>query len=218
MDHHTHRLILTAAIAASVWNGGAIAQPAPTAALAYQQPLMTNEIAQVQDRLRAQGAFSGAGDGVWGPDSAAALSQFQQARGLQPTGQLNQATAMLLGLDPVQLLGLKAGAPAPEPAVPVAPSPAPPSQPVGPTRTPAASAPPEANSVLGPAAVRNLQSRLHELGYYTGGIDGQWGPQAEGALRRFQQASGIEVSGRINRQTVAAMGLDPNDPAAPARP
>ena len=68
--------------------------------------------ADLRPALVAAGADGGAGaaaagrrlpgraDGVWGPDSQAALERFQQARGLQVTGQLNQATAATLGLDP----------------------------------------------------------------------------------------------------------------------
>ncbi len=74
------------------------AQPAP--GLIYVQPLAPGAAMRVQERLRQLGAYSGRADGVWGPDSQAALERFQQGRGLQVTGQLNQATASTLGLSP----------------------------------------------------------------------------------------------------------------------
>ena len=77
------------------------AQPSP---LTYAQPLSQAGVMAVQQRLKQNGAYAGQTDGVWGPDSAAALEQFQRAHGLQVTGQLNQGTVATLGLNPVDLL------------------------------------------------------------------------------------------------------------------
>jgi peptidoglycan hydrolase-like protein with peptidoglycan-binding domain len=68
----------------------------------------------VQDRLRQAGVYNGRIDGIWGADSQAALERFQQAHQLQVTGQLNQATAATLGVDPNNLLAT-AGVPVPPP-------------------------------------------------------------------------------------------------------
>jgi peptidoglycan hydrolase-like protein with peptidoglycan-binding domain len=77
----------------------------PVTPLAYVQPVPPNGIQAVQDHLRRSGAYSGAVDGVWGPDSVSALQRFQASHQLQVTGQLNQATLDTLGLDPGVLLG-----------------------------------------------------------------------------------------------------------------
>jgi len=77
------------------------AQPAP--GLTYVQPLAPGAAMRVQERLRQLGAYSGRADGVWGPDSQAALERFQQGRGLQATGQVTPATAAAMGLDPNNL-------------------------------------------------------------------------------------------------------------------
>src|SRR3712207_5803802 len=82
--------------------GGAAAQTAP--GLTYTQPLSPQGLLAVQERLRQVGAYPGRADGVWGPDSQAALERFQQSRGLQVTGNLNQATVATLGLSPNELL------------------------------------------------------------------------------------------------------------------
>ncbi|MBX6374124.1 MAG: peptidoglycan-binding protein [Acetobacteraceae bacterium] len=86
----------------------AAAQPEP--GLTYSQALSPAAIRAVQQRLRETGTYIGALDGVWGPDSQAALERFQQSRGLRVTGQLNQATAATLGLRPADLLAAGAGA------------------------------------------------------------------------------------------------------------
>jgi peptidoglycan hydrolase-like protein with peptidoglycan-binding domain len=137
----------------------------------------------VQERLRSAGAYNGAVDGVWGPDSAAALQQFQSNHQLQPTGQLNQATAMTLGMDLVALLGIQQAAI--PPAIP----------------------PPEN---LRPSSVRVIQSRLHSLGFYSGGVDGVWGRSTQNAVQQFQQGRGLQPNGQLNPQTLAAMGLPPD--------
>lgn len=78
----------------------------------FVQPLAPPAIMQVQERLRQQGFYAGRADGAWGADSQTALERFQQSRGLQVSGQLNAATASMLGIDPVALV---AAAPAPPP-------------------------------------------------------------------------------------------------------
>ena len=174
------------------------AQPAP--GLTYVQPLAPGAAMRVQERLRQLGAYSGRADGVWGPDSQAALERFQQGRGLQVTGQLNQATASTLGLSPAELVAAAPAVPA-APAVQAAPA------------VPATAAEP-----LSPAAVRNIQARLRSLGFYRGSADGVWGPGTQAAIERFQQGRGLQATGQVTPATAAAMGLDPNNLAAPPPP
>ena len=53
--------------------------------------------------------------------------------------------------------------------------------------------------------VRRLQTRLTELGFGTGGVDGDFGGNTEGALRRFQGDRGIDESGRMDDATFDAL-------------
>jgi peptidoglycan hydrolase-like protein with peptidoglycan-binding domain len=164
----------------------ASAQPST---LTYAQPLSQAGVMAVQQRLKQNGAYGGPTDGVWGPESAAALEQFQRANGLQVTGQLNQATVATLGLNPADLLAVA---------------------PPGVAMTPVPSAEP-----LSRDAIRAVQSRLHQLGFYSGRIDGIWGPSMQASLQRFQQGRGLQATGQLNPATVTALGLDPNNLAAP---
>jgi peptidoglycan hydrolase-like protein with peptidoglycan-binding domain len=66
-------------------------------------PLSRSAVRNVQSRLRALGFYRGGVDGAWGAGTQAAIERFQQGRGLQPTGQLNPATAQAMGLDPNNL-------------------------------------------------------------------------------------------------------------------
>ena len=81
--------------------------------LAYVQPLPGPAVQSVQGKLSQAGVYTGRIDGIWGADSQAALERFQQAHQLQVTGQLNQATAATLGIDPNGLLATPVTAPAP---------------------------------------------------------------------------------------------------------
>ena len=71
--------------------------------VAAQPVLSRDTVRRVQDRLARAGFRPGPADGVWGSGTEAALRNFQQARGLQPTGDLNPVTARALGFDPNNL-------------------------------------------------------------------------------------------------------------------
>ena len=49
--------------------------------------------------------------------------------------------------------------------------------------------------------VKDLQSRLHGLGYYTGEIDGEFGPGTKEAVTAFQKANGLEADGIVGEET-----------------
>ena len=69
------RLDPIVAIVLSTANPHASAQPST---LTYAQPLSQAGVIEVQQRLKQSGLYGGPTDGVWGPESAAALEQFQR--------------------------------------------------------------------------------------------------------------------------------------------
>jgi peptidoglycan hydrolase-like protein with peptidoglycan-binding domain len=121
--------------------------------------------------------------GVWGPDSVAALQRFQASHQLQVTGQLNQATAVALGLDPAALLGTQQAA---------LPPPVPPAE------------------TLRQSSVRAIQGRLRSLGFYRGAVDGVWGQSTQNAIEQFQQNRGLQPNGQLTPATVTGLGLAPD--------
>lgn len=164
-----------------------------TTTLNYVQPLAPAAIRDVQQRLRQAGAFNGNVDGIWGADSRVSLRRFQQTHSLQVTGDLNQVTAATLGLQWSDLS-------------------------VGPTLPAAVPVPlPASDPTLHPEVVRVIQGRLGQLGFYSGAVDGLWGPNMQAAIERFQQGRGLQATGQLNPATITAMGLDPNNLSAPAR-
>ena len=66
------------------------------------QKLSRNEIRQVQQALDKNGQQVGRVDGRWGRKTSDALKQFQQSKGIQTNGQLDQQTLSDLGLNGAQ--------------------------------------------------------------------------------------------------------------------
>jgi peptidoglycan hydrolase-like protein with peptidoglycan-binding domain len=64
-----------------------------------QQNLPRREIRQAQQALNKDGFRVGRADGRLGPETEAAIKQFQQSKQIQPSGQLDQQTMADLGLD-----------------------------------------------------------------------------------------------------------------------
>src|SRR6516225_877822 len=55
--------------------------------------------------------------------------------------------------------------------------------------------------------IRQIQIVLNEKGFSIGRPDGRLGPRTIGALTAFQRRQGLEVSGRLDSRTVAALGV-----------
>ena len=61
--------------------------------------------------------------------------------------------------------------------------------------------------------VRAAQTRLAALGYYKAGVDGSSGSMTSAAIRRFQLAEKLKVTGSLNQQTLDALGVNKPPPA-----
>jgi peptidoglycan hydrolase-like protein with peptidoglycan-binding domain len=58
-----------------------------------------------------------------------------------------------------------------------------------------------------PRFVREAQRTLRELGYQPGPIDGVVGPKTKDALARYQRAERIQVTGRLDPETMARLDI-----------
>ncbi len=61
--------------------------------------------------------------------------------------------------------------------------------------------------------VRAAQKRLAALGYYKARVDGSSGSMTSAAIRRFQLAEKLKVTGSLNQQTLDALGVNKPPPA-----
>jgi peptidoglycan hydrolase-like protein with peptidoglycan-binding domain len=65
---------------------------APQQQAEAQQPVTPDTIRQVQQTLQQQGMYHARVDGVWGPQTQAAVRSYQQKNNLNASGQLDQQT------------------------------------------------------------------------------------------------------------------------------
>jgi peptidoglycan hydrolase-like protein with peptidoglycan-binding domain len=79
---------------------GTSAANSPASDTDQGQRLSQSTLENVQQQLQQQGYYKDASvDGKWGPRTRKALQSFQQAKGLQATGHLDQQTLGALGVN-----------------------------------------------------------------------------------------------------------------------
>jgi peptidoglycan hydrolase-like protein with peptidoglycan-binding domain len=166
-------------------------------------------VAQLQRLLITLGQDpAGGADGIFGTGTEAALRNVQSAFGLSATGVVDADTAARL------LTGNGTAAP----AAPEAPaeSPAPEAEPAA---APAASDSPLVGLKYGDWGrnVTTLQEQLIASGReLRGGADGLFGLVTMNAIKDFQTAKGLEVTGRVNEATAQALASTAADKSAAA--
>ena len=57
------------------------------------------------------------------------------------------------------------------------------------------------------AQVKTVQTKLKNWGYYTGSVDGIYGPKTVSAVKYFQRKNGLTQDGVMGAKTAAAMGI-----------
>lgn len=55
--------------------------------------------------------------------------------------------------------------------------------------------------------VKTMQQKLKNWGYYTGAVDGIYGPLTKKAVEYFQRKNGLKVDGLVGPQTLTALGM-----------
>ncbi|MCM8899788.1 peptidoglycan-binding protein [Caldicoprobacter algeriensis] len=157
-------------------------------------------VQQLQQQLIKLGFLQGSADGIFGPQTEAAVRSFQKAYGLKQDGIAGSATLGKL----VEVLSGSTGssgsssAPAPEP----------------PSRSESSSAPITTTLRLGSrgSQVVTLQRRLNELGYNCGAADGVFGSRTRQAVMVFQRDNGLAVDGIVGPKTIAKLFAVNNPP------
>ncbi len=132
----------------------AMAQQGPDGTPQETVPLRVknDQVADMQQKLNDQGFSVGQVDGLWGPNTSAALKRYQAKHGLQQTGQLDQGTLAAFGA--ASAIAVPPASPAQAAATPARPVPTPASPapvPTLPASAPPASAPIVAATPAAPA-------------------------------------------------------------------
>lgn len=175
-------------------------------AMASSSGMGRAQIEQVQRELASRGLYTGAIDGMAGPQTMAALRQFQEQQGLQASGRIDDATRQALGiqLDKQPVSGAQTSS-GPELERPVGREGATPS---------VSGAKPMRSQVqldrLNQDQLRMLQTRLSELGFYQGSVDGVLGEGTRSGLRQFfQTQADLASRGIITDATITLFGFSP---------
>jgi peptidoglycan hydrolase-like protein with peptidoglycan-binding domain len=183
-------------------------------------------IRSLQQTLKDQGFYYGAVTGDKSAETTAAIRRYQIRNGLQVTGEINEET--LRSVNPSSNAVASAPQPASKPAAiqpagvrpdasaRLSQSSLPPSfnQPDRPVET----NPPYSASFYQSAPLRvnrriiaGAQSQLISRGYYRGRVDGKNGSRTAFAIRAFQSSAGLPPTGRLDIETVKALGASDAD-------
>jgi peptidoglycan hydrolase-like protein with peptidoglycan-binding domain len=66
------------------------------------------------------------------------------------------------------------------------------------------------NSYVDATTIRHVQQTLQTRGFRAGPPDGVMGPATRNAIKQFQQSQNLEMTGQLNRQTLVALGVQPD--------
>ena len=149
-------------------------------------------VGQLQTMLQNLGYYTGTITKRYDMATRAAVTAFQKKNGLKADG--------VAGAETRSLLESGAGLPSDATPAPTAtPTPKPTKEPV--YTTPKSTVKNGSNG----ADARSVQTRLKDLGYYQGKVDGKFGRASVNALKNFQTNNGLKADGVAGKSTYAKL-------------
>lgn len=133
------------------------------------------DVSDLQSRLAELGYYTGSIDGMFSTGTQAAVVSFQSANGLSADGIAGRATQDKLYSTSAVAKSISASGSSSGYSL-------------------------LKNGSYG-TAVRKLQVRLSELGYYNGGADGVYGTATENAVKSFQRTNNLTADGQAGSAT-----------------
>ena len=141
------------------------------------------EVKNMQKRLKELGYLTGSADGVFGPKTTEAVKAFQKRNGLTADGVVGEATLEKLNSSSAKAAESSSSS----------------------SSSSSGSSSSTTDTTLRSGsrgeAVKKLQQRLKELGYYVGSIDGVYGSGTIKAVRAFQERNRLTVDGVAGSDT-----------------
>lgn len=150
-----------------------------------KQGMKGDGVRALQQRLKDIGYYSGSVDGDFGAGTQAAVVAFQTANGLTPDGVAGKATLNLL-YSGTGTGGSSSGASADS---------------YGTTASTNGYKTIASNNGSSSANITALQSALSSTGYYSGTLDGSFGSVTIDAVKNYQTAKGLRVTGMAGPTT-----------------
>ncbi len=175
-----HRQVLTKCVLSLTLTFASILIANPVLAVPFKKGDSDPDIGEIQRCLQKLGYFSGQITNNFGDVTEAAVIKFQQANGFTGNGVVGPRTQALLE-SKCQ------------------------------TKKPVATPSPSPNSNIlergsKGATVSKLQEDLRKLDYFSGVVDGDFGPGTEASVIRFQRDKGIQpINGKVGPKTQAAI-------------
>jgi peptidoglycan hydrolase-like protein with peptidoglycan-binding domain len=178
----------------------------------------------LQQALKNQGFYYGAVTGEKSAEMTAAIRRYQIRNGLQVTGEINEETLRSVNSNAVASAPHPAGKPAaiqpnsihPDASARLSQSSPPPS--FRRSDRPLETNPPYSVNFYQSAPLRvnrrtiaGAQYQLMSRGYYRGRVDGRDGSRTSFAVRAFQSSAGLPPTGRLDIETVKALGSSDAD-------
>lgn len=143
-------------------------------------------ISEVQSMLAVKGFYHGLVDGVDGPETRAAIADYERGINVSPTGEPSVKLLARMRMDQLvreELVPLPARAPANNPN----------------PETPAATPGIRATQIL------SVQQAMNSFGYGPVTADGVFGDETSAAIQRFEMNQGISVTGRISDDLIVRL-------------
>lgn len=136
-------------------------------------------ISEVQSMLAVKGFYHGLVDGVDGPETRAAIADYERGINVSPTGEPSVKLLTRMRMD--QLVN--------EEHVPL------------PARAPATNSDlesPAATSAVAAAQILSVQQAMNRFGYGPVTADGMYGDETSAAIQRFEMNQGMTVTGMVS--------------------
>jgi len=178
-------------------------------------------IRSLQQTLKDQGFYYGAVTGEKSAETTAAIRRYQIRNGLQVTGEVNEETLRSVNSSSNSVAGASGTNSKPAPSQPNTSRPdvnAAVSQSSPPPSSSQSDRPMQANSSYSASfyqsapfrvnrrSIAAVQYQLMSRGYYGGRVDGKYGRQMAFAVRAFQSNAGLSPTGRLDAETLEALG------------
>ena len=181
-------------------------------------------IRSLQQTLKDQGFYYGTVTGERSAETTAAIRRYQIRNGLKVTGEINEETTRSLNSNSVASTSRSISKPAAAQPNDVRPDASARLSQSSPPSTFSQSERPLENNPsysasfyqlapvwLNRRIVAEAQYQLLSRGYYHGRVDGKYGRQTAFAVRAFQSSAGLPPNGRLDLETLEALGSSDAD-------
>jgi peptidoglycan hydrolase-like protein with peptidoglycan-binding domain len=150
------------------------------------------QIKEAQTMLKSKGSYSGEATGTLNVDTRTALKGYQKENGLKETGTLNRVTLEKMG---IELTDAQKAIPAPAGSSGGSDS----KSSTAKSRGPIFRATKD--------QIAEAQKMLKTGSMYTGDATGKLDDATRAGLKKYQEANGLKVTGKLNQVTLEKMGI-----------